>query len=198
MEVNELYCIGSNKYGQAGAGKKYHNHTFKEPKAVVFPVFAKEVVCGAHHSALLTIDGLIYTMGSNINGALAYPSTSLNYSYSPLLVSGVKEASKIFSGSNHMVVLVEGCALSWGKGIDGQLGTGKTTNSYTPTLITSLGNSVEDVSCGANHTIVRTQDGKCYSFGNGIYGQLGIGSNKNSAEPVLVKALKKVDEMAAG
>jgi alpha-tubulin suppressor-like RCC1 family protein len=55
MEVNEIYCIGSNKFGQAGAGKKYHNQTFTSFNKIIFPVFIKQVVCGSHHSGLLTL-----------------------------------------------------------------------------------------------------------------------------------------------
>lgn len=48
------------------------------------------------------------------------------------------------------------------------------------------------MSCGLNHTLVKTSNKKCYAFGNGIYGQLGIGSNKNSLTPVPVK-IERVD-----
>lgn len=56
---------------------------------------------------------------------------------------------------------------------------------------------MEDVSCGLNHTLVRTAEQKCYAFGNGIYGQLGVGSNKNSAYPLQVR-IEGVVEIAAG
>lgn len=84
------------------------------------------------------------------------------------------------------------CALSsnkvfaWGKGIDGQLGTGTQSNAFMPKPVTGFLGDVDDVGCGGSHTIVRMADGKCYGFGNGIYGQLGIGSNKNSSVPVLI------------
>lgn len=135
MEVNELYCIGSNKYGEAGAGKKYYNQEFNEPKPIVFPTFSKQVACGAHHSSLLTIEGRVYMMGSNINGALGLPTSTNNYSYSPILLDGLTNVSKICSGYYHMMALVDGTLYSWGKGIDGQLGIGKHTSSYVPTKI---------------------------------------------------------------
>ena len=55
MEINELFCLGCNKYGQLGAGKKYHNQTFKIPKSIIFQKFVKEVACGVNHSAILTL-----------------------------------------------------------------------------------------------------------------------------------------------
>ena len=53
-----------------------------------------------------------------------------------------------------MCVISENGLYSWGKGIDGQLGLGNTKNIQKPTLVESLGRSIESVSCGTNHTIV--------------------------------------------
>ena len=86
-----------------------------------------------------------------------------------------------------MCAISEGKLYSWGKGVDGQLGNGKLINCAIPTQVESFGEDVEEVSCGLNHTLVKTTNRKVYAFGNGIYGQLGIGSNKNSATPLSVK-----------
>ena len=80
-----MLFLGVNKYGQAGIGEKYHNVHFKEPKSFAFGIFVRQISCGAHHSALLTIDGNVYTMGSNIHGALGV-SHNVNYSFAPTLV----------------------------------------------------------------------------------------------------------------
>lgn len=126
-------------------------------------------------------------MGSNINGALGSPTNAINYSYLPILVESLTDVTKISSGHHHMCAISDGKLYSWGKGVDGQLGTGKQNNCAIPTLVESFGEDVEDASCGLNHTLVKTNNQKCYAFGNGIYGQLGVGTNKNSPVPVLVK-----------
>jgi alpha-tubulin suppressor-like RCC1 family protein len=94
MDINEVLFLGNNKYGQAGIGEKYHNKIFSQPKSFAFEVFIKQISCGAHHSALLTIDGLVYTMGSNIHGALG-TSPNINYSFTPNLVEGISEVTEI-------------------------------------------------------------------------------------------------------
>ncbi len=139
MDINELLFVGTNKYGQAGIGEKHHNKTFNNPKSFAFPTFIKQISCGSHHSALLTIDGNVYTMGSNIHGALG-ANPSLNYSFSPILVEGLREVTKINCGPFHMCAISDGALYSWGKGIDGQLGHGNTKNMPRPTLIEALGN----------------------------------------------------------
>ena len=52
-----------------------------------------------------------------------------------------------------MCAISEGFLYSWGKGIDGQLGHGNTKNMSKPTKVEALGEGVESVSCGTNHTL---------------------------------------------
>lgn len=90
---------------------------------------------------------------------------------------------------------------TWGKGIDGQLGHGNMKNLFVPTKVQTLGNDVESVSCGLNHTLVtiahRGNNMNGYSFGSGIYGQLGCGSNRSCNYPVNIK-LENIEFVTAG
>jgi len=46
------------------------------------------------------------------------------------------------------------------------------------------------VSCGGDHTVVLTEEGKAYSFGLSTNGQLGLGTRILEApKPVLISAL---------
>lgn len=198
MQVNEIFFVGSNKYGQSGTGEKNNLKIIESPRSYDFGVFIKQVSCGYHHSAILTISGLVYTMGSNIHGTLGTNHEEINYSFLPILVEGLEGVSKIESGAFHLCALTEnGEVYSWGRGMDGQLGIGTNKNSCTAQKVL-IEDEVTELSCGTNHTLLVTNRGEVYAFGNGIYGQLGTGNNKNQQRPARVRLDAEVTMVAAG
>ena len=69
---------------------------------------------------------------------------------------------------------------SWGTGGSGELGTLDKLDVLTPTSVTIVPYNarVVEVALGANYSCVMTSDGKVYTFGNGDWGQLGLGNPK--------------------
>jgi len=69
---------------------------------------------------------------------------------------------------------------SWGSGGSGELGTQDKGDSLTPTQVHIVPHlqKVTEVALGANYSCVLTDSGNVYSFGNGDWGQLGVGSPK--------------------
>lgn len=70
--------------------------------------------------------------------------------------------------------------VSWGMGRDGQLGLGDTEPRAVPSCVEGelAGKTVVGVSCGATHTAAITDEGKVYTFGGGVSGQLGHGDKE--------------------
>lgn len=67
---------------------------------------------------------------------------------------------------------------SWGSGGNGELGTHAMRDEPTPTMaqVTPFGVRVREIALGANYSCALTDRGHIYTFGNGEWGQLGLGS----------------------
>lgn len=72
---------------------------------------------------------------------------------------------------------VDGLAVfTWGRGEDGQLGLGDTSDQDEPTYVDALrGVGVRQIACGSGHTVVLTTDGEVYTWvSNGVITVFGV------------------------
>lgn len=96
------------------------------------------------------------------------------------------------AGQGHAAT-VAGSLQAWGNGRSGQLGNGLAANSDLPvpvTLPTTV--TVVAVATGGKHSLALTSTGQVLAWGNNVDGELGDGTNSNSAVPVPVHLPKKV------
>ncbi|XP_048366402.1 E3 ISG15--protein ligase Herc6-like [Sphaerodactylus townsendi] len=106
-------------------------------------------------------------------------------------------------GKDHsLAICSNGSVFSWGAGTFGQLGTGELKDRLIPKKIDGLSTfKVIQVACGHYHSIALTKDGRVFSWGQNIYGQLGIGKEVSShGRPQHVTALDGIPlaQVAAG
>lgn len=79
---------------------------------------------------------------------------------------------------------------AWGRGEDGQLGLGDTSDQYKPVVVDILKDkSVVQIACGSGHTVVLTDEGQVFTWGRGDDGRLGHGDNGWKYVPRVVEAL---------
>jgi len=101
---------------------------------------------------------------------------------SPLWLGQERMVVEVACGSSHTLVLTDDNKIySWGNSNSGQLGMGNTETSPHPRplhLGVSSGTKLAGVTCGTRHSIIWTQDGDCFSFGNNYSGQLGYDFGK--------------------
>jgi len=75
-----------------------------------------------------------------------------------------------------IVITTEGKAYSWGRNDQGQLGHGDILRKDNPSLIESLESlNIIDAACGRSHSLVLSDRGHVYAFGENKMGQLGLG-----------------------
>jgi len=106
------------------------------------------------------------------------------------------------SGAAHVIALdTEGSCYSWGKCHMGQLGHGEMDEDvHTPLIIKGLvGIKVRMVATGDSHVMVTSEEGTLYSWGCGMYGCQGDGTEQSYTTPRVVEALQHLKVvMAAG
>ena len=156
--------------------------------------FVSKVACGDYHTVVLTSDGSLWTFGSNKHGRTGHGITQ-GTTETPRKVEGwdldlgsVKVVVVAASLFHSACIAEDGSTYTWGRGAYGMLGHGNGRFQSSPKLVTGLvGKRGEEVACGRYHTLVRVEDGRIYSFGNGDYGQLGQGDNEMRSTPTLIE-----------
>ena len=101
-------------------------------------------------------------------------------------LSGEKRHTRrLFVGQQHSVALTDhGELLVWGSNSHGQLGIPGVSRVNLPQTVAAMRRShVLEVACGGAHTLVLTSSREVFSWGSGLFGQLGHGDGKDSTEP---------------
>lgn len=163
-----------------------------------------KIVTGDNHSAILTVDGELYTWGDNKYGQLGLKQDSkkINSADEPSLVPYFKENNikvvDLALGKHHTIVLDDkGRVFSWGRGIMSRvmgisilfpsalaLGHPKLQNLSSPKPIAKFrGMPISQVSTGNHFALALAQNGELYAWGRGEFGVLGF-ENKEEKEPI--------------
>nr|CCI55326.1 PH01B001I13.22 [Phyllostachys edulis] len=113
-----------------------------------------QVSCGMALTVVLTVTGVVFTVGSSRHGQLGNPQVDGEYICTVEGLLKTEFVREISSGSSHVAVLtMNGKVFTWGKGAEGQLGLGDYVNRSSPTLVEALeGRHVESIACGSSFT----------------------------------------------
>lgn len=179
----ELYGFGWAEAGRLGTG---------DTGSCVFPTKVtalhdiQSAACGREHTLALTKQGEVYAFGAGFGGRLGNGSEADEEF--PVKVQALEgdKIVRIDAGECHSAVISDkGEVFTWGFGSSGALGNGARENSLLPNKVagpwaddletTEDGEStmVTAIACGSYHTIVSTNTGKLYGWGDSAAGQLG-------------------------
>jgi alpha-tubulin suppressor-like RCC1 family protein len=185
-----IYAFGSNINGVLGFG---HKNNVKTPTINV-ELSNKQIIDfknSHHHVIARSIDGKIYSWGSNYQGRLGNGFEDKNI-YEPKLNEYLKTEKivDICCGEAHSVALTnDGAVFSWGWNHFGQVGS-ESEKACEPIPLKVLGFNNEKIimiSCGLRHSIALTEYGRLFTWGDNRNGQSGIGSRNKSYKPVVIK-----------
>ncbi|TBL75358.1 S-layer homology domain-containing protein [Paenibacillus thalictri] len=215
-----VWSWGSNLRGQLANGNTYDDY---RPSMVVGGRDVIQIAAGSQHAVALKADGTIVAWGSNSFGQLG--SGDLDRATEGRQIqNGFNDIAIIGSGFFHtMAVKGDGSLWVWGNNLTGQLGDGTTTNRISPALLarfnmvksapaapssatgTDAGGSTANPVTGKTNTIAAGEgysmfinNGKLWSWGDNVFGQLGDGSHSSKNKPVSVMDLPGPASVAAG
>ena len=192
----EIYAWGADRCGQLGFGNKQGGRCYSIPKFCTFNVVIRRIACGEEHSAFITNDGAVYSMGSNSDGRLGIGDRSIKMLSAPCLVEDLSwgKATELSCGWGHTaIVLDNGEIFTWGVGTYGALGIPKLETQWRPVKVEfkdEAGVMIKQVSCGTRHTGMIDSKGRLFVCGAADAGQLGIGSKECKPQPIQVSSIK--------
>ena len=190
-----IMCWGWNLHGQLGTG----DNNSRTTPTLVSDIHneAVAIVTGGYHSCALKLDKSVLCWGLNSNGQLG-DGTTEPHSH-PVVVRNMNNAMQIIAGYAHTCSILDTKSIfCWGHNNHGQLGKGCDKESCsTPVKLLGVEN-VRQAALGVHHTCVLIGNEKVYCLGQNDYGQIGDGTLKPRAYPVLVEGIEKVTKIVAG
>ena len=136
-----------------------------------------------------TANGELYMCGLSDEGQLG--TGSLDSELVPRRVEAFMGANvvEVSCGYIHTMVLIDtGGVFTWGRGADHRLGLGSTNSELVPRRVEALdGMPVIGIAGGVGHSMAWTTD-SLYTWGSGMWGQLGHGGEEHEPLPRVVEA----------
>ncbi|PXY71802.1 MAG: hypothetical protein CXX80_11975 [Methanobacteriota archaeon] len=153
----------------------------------------KTISSGQSHTCVILDNGSNSCWGWNNYGQLGDGGNFDNTT--PILTSSHgpgRTAVAITTGGYHTCAILDNGSVScWGRGGDGALGNGGTSdkNTSTPTSSLGVGRTAVAISSGEYHTCAILDNGAVSCWGRGGFGQLGNGGNTSKNNTTLTSSL---------
>jgi len=158
-----------------------------------------EIMTGETNTFVLTSHHRVFSWGSNSNGLIGNNNASIVVSIPTDITSafGLQEGDYITSIDYDLYSVIalssSGRVFTWGSNSIGQLGDNTLVQKNSPVDITSNfsltnGDKIVKVQMGSNYGLALSQNGKLFSWGNNIEGQLGNNSKVSSRLPLEINA----------
>ncbi|XP_073223142.1 PH, RCC1 and FYVE domains-containing protein 1-like [Cicer arietinum] len=199
----KLFTFGDGMLGVLGHGDR---ESVSYPKEVQLLSGHKafKVACGLWHTAAIIevmdqsgsntpSSRRLFTWGDGDQYRLGHVNKET--CLQPTCVAALAEYNfqQVACGHSLTVALTaSGHVFTMGSMAYGQLGN-PMSDGKIPILVRDrlLGESVEEISCGAHHVAVLTSRSELYTWGRGANGRLGHGDIEDQKTPTLVEALKE-------
>jgi alpha-tubulin suppressor-like RCC1 family protein len=179
-----IYCWGYNSEGQIGDGTGVR--VVNAPVPVASTLRFRQVSAGNEHTCAVTTADEAYCWGYNRDGQLGI-GTDQRRRLNPTRVAGGHAFRQLAAGGYHTCAVTTAReAYCWGKGIEGQIGDGKTIQQrHAPRLVVG-GRAFDRVTVGDRFSCGETGANRAFCWGWNNDGQLGDGTTTNRVRPTAV------------
>jgi alpha-tubulin suppressor-like RCC1 family protein len=193
---DKMYCWGQNDLGQLGDGTTDNRSLPVEVNRGNIPtsVRIRSLQTGWKHSCVLAGDNNVYCWGRNTLGQLG-DGTTTHRSSPVLVIQGQRDPSynitQLSVGAHYACIKdTDSKAYCWGRNVDGELGSGITSNYETSPVAIAQGvmpdQNIKTIMAGYWSTYAISSDDKLYAWGHNGDGSLGDGTTINRNTPILV------------
>ena len=194
-EDGNIYSSGNNKYGQLGSGYEIQDEFGRRETRKIIKienkVKIKAISTSSFHSLILSEEGDVYSFGRNDKGQLGV--NDFDHRNKPTLIKLEKDGNKvnvkaISAGVMHSLILTEdGDVYSFGRNDEGQLGLEGPSLPVTEPHLIVMTEKIKVIAAGDGHSLILTENGNVYSFGDNSRGHLGLGPDVNQKSiPTLI------------
>src|SRR5688572_3186038 len=116
----------------------------------------------------------------------------------PNVPDDIHEFVDVATGGDHTcAITADGTAYCWGRGADGQLGTGDLENQFIPRRVeTNI--AFKTITTGDAHTCALDQSGRAYCWGWTAFYQLGVVGASDTRVPGLIDGNERFASISAG
>ena len=200
-DAGNAWCWGDAKFGVLGDGTT-SDHETGTPVAVVGGHTFSQLAAGYEHSCGLDGAGKAWCWGRGEGGPLGDGNTSDHETGTPVSVVGGHTFTSLTAGEFRTCGLDNaGNAWCWGRGEEGPLGDGNTSDHETGTPVAVVGShTFTSLTAGRYHTCGIDGAGKAWCWGYGGRGILGDGNvtSHSTGTPVEVVGGHTLTQFAGG